>query len=288
MSIPQNTEHCPNCGHEPFNTSYCPNCGQRKLSEKDHRITTLLNEFAEDILNLDNSFIRTVRTFFIKPNVYITEYLKGARKKYLSPIKLFILSNAFYFVFPAVDTFKTTLNTQLNRLPYSEYTNGFIRSYIDNSGMTISAFEGEYNELTQILSKAMLILIPLMFAGATWILNIRKSNRKPLLQHINYSLALSSFFVFFLCSVLPGAYKITADIIDSQLMLGLITEFTLSVTLLFLLNIFAIFLYRDFLDGNVGIKLFKILLLNLFFIPLLQSYRFFLLMITLGWMTLFG
>jgi hypothetical protein len=280
-------EECPKCGYEPFNTSYCPQCGQRKLSEKDHKVTVLFNEFLSGWLNFENSFLNTFKAFLIKPHKYVTEYLSGARKKYLSPIKVFILANAFYFIFPAVDTFKTSLDTQLNRLPYSEYTKGFIDSFIAASGLNYTEFAVEYDELTQILSKALLVLIPILFSGATWMLNLSLRKKKPFLHHINYNLVLSAFLVFILCSVLPGTYLLIATQFEISGMMDLISEMSLSVTLLLLLNIYAFFLYRDFFAGSLWKKAGKVILLNVAFIPLIQTYRLLLLFVTLGWMKFF-
>lgn len=288
MSELVDTHECPNCGYEPFTTSYCPKCGQRKLSEKDHRVTVLFNEFISGWLNFENSFLNTLKAFLAKPHSYIVEYLSGARKKYISPIKLFILANAFYFIFPAVDTFKTTLHTQLNRLPYSEYTEGFIMSFIAASGMSYAEFAPEYNELTQILSKALLVILPLLFSVATWVLNLSEREKKPLLYHINYSLVLSAFLVFILCSVLPGSYKLIAVYFEIDGMMELVTEMSLSVTVLLILNVYGYFLYRNFFAGNLLIKGFKVVLLNVAFVPLIQSYRLILLFVTLGWMKFFG
>ncbi len=288
MSELVDTQKCPNCGQKPFNTSYCPECGQRKLSEKDHRVTVLFNEFVNGWLNFENSFLNTFKAFLARPKIYITEYIKGARKKYLSPIKLFILANAFYFIFPAVDTFKTTLHTQLNRLPYSEYTEGFITSFIAASGLSYSEFALEYNELTQILSKALLVILPLLFSVATWVLNLSEREKKPLLDHINYSLVLSGFLVFVLCSVLPGSYKLIATYFEIGGMMELVTEMSLSVTVMLILNVYAFFLYRDFFAGSILKKGIKVILLNAAFVPLIQSYRLILLFVTLGWLKFFG
>lgn len=288
MSELVDIHECPNCGHKPFNTPYCPECGQRKLSEKDYRVTVLFNEFINGWLNFENSFLNTFKTFLTRPKTYISEYVQGARKKYLSPIKLFILANAFYFLFPPIDTFKTTLNTQLNRLPYSDYTEGFITSFIASSGLGYAEFASAYNDLTQVLSKALLILIPLLFSIFTWVLNLKKRKRSPFIHHINYSLVLNAFFVLVLCSVLPGLYKFVAVQFGIAEMLYAITEVSLSITLLGLLNLYGYFLYKNFFAGSLPIKIVKVFLLNAAFLPLIQTYRLILLFVTLGWMKFFG
>ena len=102
---------CPNCGHQPFDTPFCPECGQRKLTERDFKVSALAGDFFNGFLNLDNAFLRTIKAVCTKPASYLQEYVNGARKKYISPIRIFLIANAWYFVFTAVNTFTTTLNT---------------------------------------------------------------------------------------------------------------------------------------------------------------------------------
>lgn len=278
---------CKNCGYEPFISSFCPSCGQKKLSTKDFHLSTFIKDSVGDFLNFDNTFFRTLRVLFAKPNYYASDYMRGARKKYISPLKFFILSNAFYFLFPAINTFTTTLHTQLNQLPYSPLTKSTIEKIISTSDLAFSEFENEYNFITQVLSKALLIIIPLIFAFFTWCLNTNKKDSLTPIFHINYALILLGFYVLFLGSIIPGIYFLIGNQFGIIGMLNLITETNLTISFLTIINIFGYFLYRGFFSGNMYSKVGKVALLNLLFIPLIQTYRFILLVMTLGWMELF-
>ena len=285
MSLPEHISNCPNCGHSPFTTDYCPDCGQKMLSEKDFKVTSLIGDFISGFLSLENTFTTTLKAFLLKPGLYVQEYNSGARKKYIAPVKWFLLANAFYFLFPALNTFTTTLSIQLNHLLYSGLTEGLIQSSITHSGWEYAKFEAEYNPLTQTLSKALLFILPLLFGFCTKITSLKHS--PPLIAHFNFSFVLHAFIVLFTASVIPGLYVIIAKIFQSEGMLNLITETNLTILSLLLINGFGLLLYRKLFKSRWWAHILRWLSLNLIFVVLIYFYRFFLLLATLGWMWLF-
>ncbi len=285
MGLEIQKRECANCGNE-FETHFCPNCGERRLTDKDYSAFSLVNDFVVDVFNIENKFWRTLRTFLIKPSKYVDEYIKGARKKYISPIKLFLIANAWYFLFPAMDTFKSTWNTQLNRLPYSDITNSFLVRFQVNSGLSFAEFEGLYNEATLVISKLFLILQPLILGIITYLLFFSKSREKPIIHHFNHSLTIYAFLLLFGTSILPATYKIIENIFQFQVMDEWLNEFNITLAIFVLLNGFGYLLYRKFFAENWYQVTWKVLVLNLMFIPILHIYRFLLLWITLGWIWL--
>lgn len=196
MGIDLQKRECASCGEE-FETPFCPSCGERRLTEKDYSAFSLVNDFVVDVFNIENKFWRTLKTFLTKPSKYVTEYIKGARKKYISPIKLFLLANAWYFLFPMMDTFKTTRNTQLNRLPYSDVTFDLLTRFQENSGLSFAEFEAIYNGSSAVISKLFLIIQPIILGLFTYGLFFKNRKEKPLIHHFNHSLTLYAFILFF-------------------------------------------------------------------------------------------
>ena len=287
--MPENTtiKTCANCGYRPFDSDFCPNCGQRKLTEKDNSISSLAIDFLEGIFNLENSFLRTVKVFFSKPASYATSYELGARKKYISPIKLFFFANAFYFLFPAINAFTTTLDIQLNQLIYSGLTRGFIEGWIESSGMGFSDFENQYNKLTATLSKVLLILLPIFFGMATWALSFTSKNRKPFLFHLNRSLLFHAFILLFVVSFVPGSLYLLAKTLGFDWLLSLLNNFSITLISIVLMNAFAYMLYKGFFDQSFGLNLTRTFLLNGVYFLLIFLYRFILLLVTLAWIAAF-
>ncbi|MEQ9309158.1 MAG: DUF3667 domain-containing protein [Balneolaceae bacterium] len=284
MKVLEEKTACPNCGFQPLNSSFCPKCGQRKLSDKDFYITSLFQDFFNDIFQFDNAFFKTVKNFLISPGKYAREYNSGSRKKYLSPIKLFLIANAFYFLFPIINTFTTSLSIQEYGIIYNNLTPGLIESTISASGLSNTEFVNVYDKLTTTLSKALLIFIPFSFGIITWLLSISTRITTPILTHLNYSLILNAFMVLIITSVLPGVYVIFLNLFGYTNVAINDTQITSAAFIL--LNTFGYFLYRNFFGSKLWINIIRTLLLNISFVLILFVYRFLLLLVTLGWLFL--
>ena len=273
---------CSNCHYSPVDYLYCPNCGQKKLNEKDLRLIVLVGDVMESIFNFDNAFFRTLKLFFLNPGKYVTSYNVGERKKYVSPIKWFLIANAIYFLFPYINTFTTSLQIQLNGLIYSDFTRGWIEALISSSELDSQSFHIQYNELTKTLSKVFLLILPLMFSGLTFLTNYSERKNKPLLFHINRSLILFSFLLLVVLCSLPFIYTLFSN--SSQIV---INDKTITITSFVLLNIYGFFLYKGFFKAGLVKNIARVILLNFAFYILIFTYRFILLLITLGWMLFF-
>ncbi len=89
--------HCLNCG-EDFrkNENYCPECGQEN---KDKRVSIglFIGDFISNYLNFDTTFFKTIPLFLFKPGKLTIEYNEGRRRKYIQPIRLYLIFSLFYF-----------------------------------------------------------------------------------------------------------------------------------------------------------------------------------------------
>ncbi len=85
---------CPNCSTEEVG-KYCPNCGQ---FNKDYN-KPLKEIFSDlmDSINLDIRLIKTLVPFFFKPGYLTQEYFKGKRRRYVPPMRMYILFSVLFF-----------------------------------------------------------------------------------------------------------------------------------------------------------------------------------------------
>ncbi len=83
--------NCKNCGEQIESYNFCPDCGAKKITK---RITfsNLISEFVDRFLNVDNSFVRTFKHLFTKPEEVIDGYIHGLRKRYINAFGYFALS----------------------------------------------------------------------------------------------------------------------------------------------------------------------------------------------------
>ena len=88
-------EQCANCD-TPLRNTYCGVCGQRAAN----RIVPLwqvTNEFLEDLFDLDLRILRTFPIFFFRPGALTVEYVRGRRRRYIRPLRLYLFSSFLLF-----------------------------------------------------------------------------------------------------------------------------------------------------------------------------------------------
>ena len=83
---------CKNC-ERPLRTDYsfCANCGAKVIRNRI-TIKSLWFDFTERFFNLDNTFLKTFKHLFSRPDDVIVGYINGARKKYLNPVSYFTIA----------------------------------------------------------------------------------------------------------------------------------------------------------------------------------------------------
>ncbi len=83
---------CKNC-QQPLRIDYsfCANCGARIIQ---NRLTfkNLWHDVTERYFNMDNTFFKTLWHLIIKPELVISGYIDGVRKKYLNPINFMAIA----------------------------------------------------------------------------------------------------------------------------------------------------------------------------------------------------
>jgi hypothetical protein len=87
---------CLNC-ESPISqkANFCPHCSQ-KVRESKISIGKLLFDFLEGFFNLDSRFFLTFLKIW-SPALLSIEYIRGKRKTYLNPVRLFLFSMVLFF-----------------------------------------------------------------------------------------------------------------------------------------------------------------------------------------------
>lgn len=90
---------CPNCG-EGLEGEYCHGCGQKKLDRRELGLKRFFINAVSDFTDLDsNKAVQTFKALLFKPGQLTDEYLAGRRRRYISPVKLYLTFSALYFLF---------------------------------------------------------------------------------------------------------------------------------------------------------------------------------------------
>jgi len=89
---------CPNCSAE-LTDEYCAKCGQRRIHPQDLSARRFVHELTDELANLRAKFkvLRSLRGL-LSPGFLTNEYLAGRRQAHLTPIKLYLLCAAIFFL----------------------------------------------------------------------------------------------------------------------------------------------------------------------------------------------
>lgn len=87
---------CSVCSNE-IRGNYCSNCGQYF---KDNRVTsfTILRDLFDSFFSLEKSFFLNIKIGLSQPKTIVSNYWKGFRKYYFSPLKLFTIASLFLLI----------------------------------------------------------------------------------------------------------------------------------------------------------------------------------------------
>ncbi|MGW9687064.1 DUF3667 domain-containing protein [Flagellimonas sp. 2504JD1-5] len=187
--------NCKNCNASlRSDFGYCPSCGAKIIQNR----LTLKNVFQDlsfQVFNLDNTFLKTFRHLFSRPEIVINSYIQGTRKRYMNPISYFAiaitLSGIMFFV--------------LRNVYHVNLTNN---SFSDNQPTNME-FVFDYQGLLSYL------IMP-VYALMTWLLFIdkKKLNYTEHLVANAYITGQTSFVQVAVCLLLFGIFDIRYDIFN--------------------------------------------------------------------------
>jgi hypothetical protein len=92
----QNAPQCPECGI-PLLGKHCHECGGKLPNPHDLTIKHFLHEGLHEFTHLDSKIFRTLRMLISSPGTLTVEYLAGRKRRYVLPLRLFILVFALNF-----------------------------------------------------------------------------------------------------------------------------------------------------------------------------------------------
>lgn len=96
-------ELCPNCNAALIGP-YCANCGQQQIATKN-LLVTFVNEAFDDIFSFSSRAWKTTIALFFKPGFLSVEYSAGRRKRYIQPLRLYLITSIVFFLVLSITNF---------------------------------------------------------------------------------------------------------------------------------------------------------------------------------------
>jgi hypothetical protein len=89
---------CANCG-APRPGEYCAVCGERRVHRQELKLSAFAASALEEITDLQHSrLLNTLRVLTRCPGLLTTEYLRGRRRSYIGPFKIYLATFALSFL----------------------------------------------------------------------------------------------------------------------------------------------------------------------------------------------
>jgi Protein of unknown function (DUF3667) len=90
-------KNCLNC-NAVVQGRFCHICGQENIEPRE-TLWHLVSHFFQDITHFDGKFFSTLKYLLFKPGFLSREYMMGRRASYLNPIRMYVFTSAFFFLY---------------------------------------------------------------------------------------------------------------------------------------------------------------------------------------------
>ena len=263
---------CATCG-AALHGRYCHDCGERVVEPGEFRLSAFLARATGAVFNLDSRLYNSLRLLLLRPGELTAAYMAGRRRRYLSPLQLFLVANLVFFavltLLGGASTFTTELRFHTNQAGYGHIAQDLIARLGPAGSPERAAFEERFNDAVPRFANSMVIVLAPVLAGMLAILLVWR--RRPFVQHLVFALHFLTFLLLVL-TALPLLLRGLVALLPAALPV-LDAEIVLSTVLLV---IFGVYLARairrayDVAPAAAGVIGFTVSLLLL---PALVVYR---------------
>lgn len=149
--------HCLNC-NAPIQGDFCHHCGQRVRDNLDRSLGRLLGEFFGNIFFFDNRFFLSMKYLIRFPSRMTVEFLEGKRKRFISPITLFLFINLIYFFVNPLTDYSLTLYDQIHSQPFSMWAKEWVDVKLEKEELDFRSYGITYQNMSDSISKSIMIV----------------------------------------------------------------------------------------------------------------------------------
>jgi len=163
----------------------------------------LLAELASAFTQVDGKLLRSLRALFARPGELTAEFLRGARRAYLTPIQMFLVANVVYFVMQGWlgwNTMSTPLRGHMTNSPYRAFARAHVEAFALREGTTVDALAQAFDGRVDTYAKSLVILLVPMFAIGLAL--VGRTRVRGFLACLVFALHFYAFFLWLLGLVL--------------------------------------------------------------------------------------
>ena len=173
--------------------AYCSQCGEKRRDRTDWKLSSIASEAFAEITNLEHSKLwQTFRLLLFKPGQLTREYWSGRRKRFLGPVKLYLVFFALSLVLYSIH--RPTAVYDVRTLAAADSAGKFSRlldELAKKRGMPTAQFAQEVNARWQSYLSMSQVAYPLFVALALKLLFRRRG--LYFAEHLIFALHLLAF-----------------------------------------------------------------------------------------------
>jgi len=188
----EESHKCPECA-APLVGEYCHRCGEKLPDVHDLTLKHFLHHGLHELTHFDSKIFRTVKALLFHPGLLTVEYLAGRRKRYVLPLRLFLVIfalNFFLYTRPGVALYDMRFITSN---PQTKPFAGLLERNAAKRHMEKDALIEQINEHWQ--HNASLFQLGEVFFFAVWLAVLNW--RRYFVEHLIFALHISSFTLLF-------------------------------------------------------------------------------------------
>ena len=194
---------CKTCGNR-FQGNYCSHCGEKVYHAHDKRLAHFLEEAFHFITHFDSKFFRSLFLIFARPGLVALEFSEGKRKRYFSPVSMFMVGVVIYLLFPVLQGMNISFHNHLANNNYLHFY--VIQEWAEQKAnaeyITLEQLAEKFDHLSPKFAKVLLLVLIPFSALALALLFKRK--RKYYFDHLMLSAEINSVFLFLVFLILPA------------------------------------------------------------------------------------
>lgn len=131
---------CLNC-NATVQGRFCHICGQENIEPKES-VWHLISHFFQDITHFDGKFFSTLKYLLFRPGHLSREYMMGRRNSYLNPIRMYVFTSAFFFLFFFSTVGKVNVNNN-NSLVHKQQAQEKAKAMAANLKDNLAGFQND-------------------------------------------------------------------------------------------------------------------------------------------------
>lgn len=185
MEVSPSKPVCPNCGSAELGR-FCAACGQAVPTPADYALKSLIVGVFEHVTSYDGRLVSTLRALVLAPGKLTKEHFDGRRATYLSPFRLFLLTNvAAFFLFPKLGITGFKLPVALKYGIFGPFWTEALKWRAELAHKTVEQLSARIDALGGSVDSATIILLIPIFSLGLWLVMAGRGH--TFVQHLVFT-----------------------------------------------------------------------------------------------------